>query len=465
MSYETEGVYVSNCYRGNGLAAIFHRDSMGFAFSGNLLNAAPPYPLFPNPVNIGDLLYIGIAFPTEANGLFSNVIFDISHPSTAQFDVWTYGVFLTPFPDSVNRTGNFDVPGLVSLSFTQVSTAAGWLPEKVRDVYGLWIRRRCIAAGLPPVVKNRPYTVGTPYIETDELDGDTDALGKIEIKRQFYSCGSRTIIGRRNVSRGNDFSAYINLSRNLNPPGVTVDVNAPQSVFQAETDSTNGEVVYYNALIGDTDHEICTITIDSEYANQYTGKFLFMLRFVTVTPAAAGFYMKMVISTGNIENIIFNPQYKRLLGLHRYTIFNYGIAEIPSFKDAVAPIYIRFYATSNVNEGVQMSDLILLPADELLLDTYKGIDNIAIDNAKDYKLTIDSLHSKERLSSIMRDENGLLNEYMRIVSSNPVKIGEGNKYRYWFHSSDTLYDGSRIEGLSQVKFNHTSRYLSMRGER
>ena len=462
MSYETDGIYVGNCYRGNALAYVFRSDVAMAVWSRNLLTVTPPYVLYPNPVAVGDYLWIGVLYPpSQTGGTFSNVIFDITFPSTAQFDVWYYDeLFISvPLGEFADRTGNFNVVGQSSIAFRPQT---GWSSQTRNGVSAYWIFRQCTVGGLPPIVKNHPYTANTPYVETDELLGDTDGEGKLEITRQFYSCANRTFVGRRNIDRGNDFSAYLNFGDGLNPLGITSSVTAPATYRYSPT-VTNGSFIQRVVMIGDNHVHLATITISPPYSYQYMGNFMVFLRFQSVE----GVEIKTVISIGNRSNVIYNPPYKLFQGVIPFgnKLYSYGVINIPTIIDHAAYIYFDFYYNSSVNDAISLVDLILLPADELFIEMYKREDGLAIDNTKDYKHTLDSLTMKKRLTIEERDESGNLTEYMRYYSASPLKYGANSKYRYWFLFCTDEYEASRGDSLAKVKFNHQSNYFSMRGDR
>ena len=462
MSYETDGIYVGNCYRGNALAYVFYSDAIMGVWSTNLLTLTPPYELYPNPVAVGDYLWIGVLYPpSQTGGTFSNVIFDITSPSTAQFDVWYYDdLFIAlPIVEFADRTDNFSVVGQSSIAFRPV---IGWKPQTRNGILARWIFRQCTVGGLPPIVKNHPYTANTPYVETNKLLGDIDGEGKLEITRQFYSCASRTFVGRRNIDRGDDFSAYLNFGDGLNPLGVTNSVTAPAGYFYSPT-APNGSYISRLMAIGDSHVHIATITISPPYSYQYMGNFMVFLRFESVD----GVEVKTVISIGNRSNVIYNPSYRLLQGAAPtgWNIYSYGVINIPTVIDHAAYIYFDFYCNSSVADFILLADLILLPADELFIEMYKREDGIAIDNTKNYKHTLDSLTMKKRLTIEERDESGNLTEYMRYFSASPLKYGANSKYRYWFLFCTDEYEVSRAESLAKVKFNHQSNYFSMRGDR
>ena len=181
--------YIANKRNVAQITNIYYWDSGAgpAAWSGNLVGAATPFALLPNPVLINDLIVFGIDSTIANSGPFCSLVFDIATVGTATF-TWRYsdaaGVDPTtwagwnpavdPFLDN---TGGFTNTGVNSVHWTQ---NALWIVQDPKvgagaalGVTGLWVCADVTGAagGVPPTQPNRDISSITwPSVEVDGDD-------------------------------------------------------------------------------------------------------------------------------------------------------------------------------------------------------------------------------------------------------------------------------------------------------
>jgi hypothetical protein len=258
-------------------------------FSSNLIGAAKPtalYPAVPDSGAGGDTLYFGSSTALSDSGPFNSLVLDIS---TAQIDlttiVWEYwnGAWVTlTVEDNTATTDPFDRTGIHSVHWTQ---PADWTAVNVNGVTAYWVRARITVVGAspaPPYQDNRDiYTVVWPMVGlvSDQVEGDIPAIVRIIANNQSDDSGgspdlraNRIIIGSRSLSRGENFTPYINISDEQNPVGITVTVGA-NTAFATSTSTPTGRRATYTSPASAGATTEVTITLNSTIAPEYLGRF------------------------------------------------------------------------------------------------------------------------------------------------------------------------------------------------
>lgn len=357
-----------------------------------------------------------------------------------------------------------------------------WATASVNGVTGYWVRFRLTASAPanPPTQQNRQlYSAIQPFAEVaaTQVGGDIPALSKYDVLNMYdTSIGSgagpdNVIFASRSIDRGDDFTAYINLSDEQNPTGITVSTPGGGSgSIAAFIYAPTGRAYFYNPAAY-PDSNTVTVTIDSSIADQYIGRYYAMLRGVTTAGDSFGTSISVVagatdesddivaqyLSIDDIEGPGTNPQF--------YTI-ELGTIEIPytvSPKDINFEITLTNLDSSAPYPDVYLIDLILVPVDEYVA-RLDGV-NIVAGEAAVTSIT----HQKNVSDAYVYDTSstklipGVLNVPggLSVLQNNKAQkiwVFSTSEYGYY---SPTVY----VNTVFKLSAQANPQYLSMRGDR
>jgi hypothetical protein len=478
-------VYVANKRNEANITHIFRYDADAAppGFSGNLVGTAP-FDLLPAVPAVDDIVYFGIQNTPPDWGYFSSLVFDLEN---AQFDItgmvwefWDGGAWDSITIAKDNTESWFGVP----LSKTDINSIvweldSGFSTTTVNGITGAWVRVKVTSVGIaptPPRQQNRDvYTVTWPYLEMDanQVGGDIIALARYEMVSAGLEVDD-VIVGLRSLSRGADFSAYLNCSGYQNPPGVSVVVSGNCSIVSEGAEPPTRYAVQYN-WGADGKFEI---RIAPAMASQYYGVYHVYVR---------GYHPEAGYAGDTLFNVSFEQGsgkvvQQKLTGLYftpggvRFELVDLGRLELspPSLLDSGEEynenkIVVDVSGTSYV----VFYDFILIPIDEWagrFTDLEQGADSTNR-LSPGRLLEFDSVrHPKQQLRANLwaRNTDRIVGHWDKRANG-PVILQANADQRLWVLASliDTSLDTtiSRPEILTWFSVEAVQRYLSMRGDR
>lgn len=239
-------------------------------------------------------------------GPFSNIVLDMYNTIVMPIEGdWSFydgatHLWIDFAPEEFcDGTNGFSKPGVCVISFIQPGSISGGYMHTntpAGGVAGLYIRFKITAVpagvGIPSINNRAPYTACWPYVDiaNDSVPGDIAALAKSFLWPKTM-CWDVTgeypynsfYLAARSLSRGADFSAYINLSNLQNPIGIGVSANAgtvetPDDGSTPWGAPTGAWDLWSAGGVGWVD--AVTISFAYSIASQYRGKFAAWLRCV-----------------------------------------------------------------------------------------------------------------------------------------------------------------------------------------
>jgi len=387
--------YIANKWNSAQITNIHYWDSVGGAWSGNLVGAATPFALLPNPVNANDFVIFGIDNTVLDSGPFSSLVFDIQVPNVATI-VWKYsdaggGILPTAWAPIVTIQDNTNQDGLGGgVAFDTVGIrSVQWIPDVLwiaqnptvggvaLGVTGLWICADVTggAGGAPPLQQNRDiYTVTWPAMNLPEVGGDIQALFRTGIRVESGQAQHRWVAGLRRASRGVDFRSFINASNKQNPMGITATAVAPWGFVNSIYAPTGQLSRGVPTVVGNSP---LTILFSQAYASQYKGTFRLFLRANQLVPpnGTVSFDVVQILGSGTATTTTWESKRVTLTtnGAY-YEVLDMGRIQIPG-ADIVEPytlrLGVRAYGDGIV--GAEVVDMILIPVDEWAIDIQSPI--------------------------------------------------------------------------------------------
>jgi hypothetical protein len=505
LSYGRAATTLDEVYIGNkqNMANITHIFTWSAAngFSANLMNAALPYDLIDiagAAPAVNDYVAFGIDTAMLNSGPFASLVFDIGTAiSGITADDWEYSTGvpgwadLAAEQDNTNQDGvmagsAFDTTGVGSVHWEQPTA---WAPQALNGITAYWIRVLVTAAPgahVAPTQQNRDvYTITWPFVElaSTAVLGDVVALARHLLTNQSdhdgtnppTSWSNRILVGLRSVSRGSNFTAYINFADEQNPTGITVAILATGS-FQTDMDAPSGRLVRVTAPGA---LPFIDVSLDSTIADEYEGTYHVFVRGTQVTGAAGDvlFRLRGYINVAS-SKYFYEKQNVAFTTMNNFQILDFGRMTIPGRLTGkiVDQIVLQFTVAGAVT--FDFYDLILLPVDEWAIDTVDlaNVTGTRIGRrgvlAERSYLDIDPITYSKKWSSLVRREADdlVLESWLRIAVTPPVWQANAQQ-RAWFLSTRYPSSASLAEQRSEYHVSHTvqaqkvQRYLSMRGER
>lgn len=494
-------VYTSNKYTPAQLTHIKTFD--GASFVDLMPMTAFPINLFPNPMATGHLLYFISDINRPNTGPFDNVVLYLSQiigygTGTASLTsfTWQYWngawVTLTVY----DGTLAFTKEGVASVHWVP---PADWATTTINGVTG-WIVR--VVAGsisttiTPPQQGERAvYTANSGHIEAlaENVLGDIPALIRLMLTNTSDRDGrggsapnlwaNRIIAGLRSFEGDSAFNAFINISDQLQPAGISVTLGTLTS-FAADNTAPTGRRAVYNPGGVEAMATRATVTIGPLLARDYYGVFHAYVRARRTGGSATDLSVRIQVVTGS-GGISFTSEVAQLQTTTAFELLDFKQIEIPvsgAIRSDELPDTIEIRIQASAASGtpdLYLYDLILIPVDEWAIDAYDptNSDGSIIGGAvqeKRRQLDIDSV------SYPILDIRTLVREVtvtdLIVAEYNPITGGEAiaqnnRDQRYWILAARTSATGSSYSWIAEPQIAHAvkayknERYLALRGDR
>lgn len=463
-------VFVANKRNEANLTHIYVDD--GGSFGSNLIGTVPAT-LLPATPAVNDALYLGCQTSVTNSGPFSNLVFDIGTAGVGYGASWEYwngsawGTFavLEPVTD-------LTVAGVGIVNWIQMSD---WAATAVNGVTAYWIRLRVtsVTTPTPPTQQNRRiYTITWPYVEvrSGQVSGDIPALGKLISRLRSNETGvgvapaSGLFVGLRSTSRGDDFTAYINLANEQNPSGVSLNLGTGMSYGTDTTAPAGVSVQYSHSLDGDL-----KITLSSAIANDFIGRYRAFARVNQTSGSAGDFFLQLKI---DIPGYPTTPQYLSVSD-SVFTTTTGGI-ETLDFGEVIVPApmpgnsfsTVRFTLSlnnvPNLTRAINLIDLILIPVDEVSFEAYQPERTVDYWDGTTAKLYVDSISNYGKTTAYLGNPSTNAQQGGFTLSTpSGFTLPRNKTFRLWFFASSSV-SVAYPETIQSVQLERCQRYLGLR---
>ena len=506
---EAQSVFVANKHNVAPITHIYRWDD-----SLNAWNNAPtppaafPVRLLPAVPAVDDFLLLGINTAVADSGPFSSLVFDISTISEDITWEWRYynaagGVTADPstwppltVQDNTNASGlmtgtAFDTEGIGSVHWEQPTawTAVNPNPGVALGVTGYWVCAYVTAVGgapIPPWQDNRDiYTVTWPYTEftADQVSGDMPALLRLSVdNRAAYNANNtttnlwcqRVIAGLRSYDRGENFTAYINISDEQNNPEITITLGGGMGAFAEDARAPTGRTSTYTAAAADP----MAIRVYIRLTPDFYGRFHCFLRGKQATGNPGEVIVRLAYATVDsyypasytMTRTFINTEDDQLLDFGEITLGPAAALE----PLEVSHTYINIEAQATAASTAYFYELILIPIDEWAVDAEdysKNANGIGYTNDFWSHYEIDGIrNSRNVLSYLIGNASGKIARYWRPITNGLPILQTGKRQRLWFlHARNDDYadvdDVRSNPGIcSTIQVWKQQRYTTLRGD-
>lgn len=462
-------LFLSNRRVNQNFTHIFNFDASGASFSANLLDTIP-MTFFPASPATGDIIYFGIDTSiTDAGPIYAPIIFDLSVAMVGISIVWERWNGSSWASITANGTQEFfGLVGIGSVTFSAVTQEE----TTVNGITAYWIRVRVTSVGTAtrPVQQNRnPYIANWPYFEVQSsaILGDISALVRsIFLTGDTLALPTDIFIGLRSVSRGENFTAYLNASDENNPSGI--DANLTVGSFEVEGRSPSGKIYEYTPGGTGSDVNLFYYTFDTAIIPEFYGVYRMFIRSGQQNGLSGDIQLRATISLNLAGNIIFTTDYQSLIlpSLPAWGVLDMGQINIPSVggvksSESINDFRINIEANILATGGtIQVTDIILIPTDECAV----AASGTNFTPTNDRYIEIDSInYPKHHIRANIKDESddSIIQTWQ--TKSNGQLIAQANeRQRYWV-TFITSGETTAADNAS-VQMQDVQRYLSLRGE-
>jgi hypothetical protein len=506
-------VYVSNKSIVQQINYIFAYNAVSMEYSYNMVGwdySSDKMPMFQTAAgnafspDVGDIIYFGSA-PLSLDsyyGPFSSVVFDFYSVMENTEGVWEYyngGWHEFDVTGSIYNELCGDNIGLMhtgvgSIVFKQ---PPDWeicaITDGIFDPTGFFIRFRVTAiSGITatPYQWHRDiYTVVNPYIdiESEYVPGDIPALARIVF--ESAACWQRSmntlVLGLRTLSRGENFSAYLNVSNVQLSKYMAFSLESTSYAhhIQAYTEAPLGYIIDLTGLAPITggNYNFVPVCKWETNGNDYIGTYHAFVRCNFSTGGAGNVRVRLKALFGDEYNVSYSEVGSITLDSYICAVDLGQLSILPSFQmrsgETVHKIGIYLEFQSNLDSCYSNSvvyDVILIPADEWsgnfgmpkitgtsVLQYGDGLEVDGITTPRQYRAVQTNLSGA---SSLSKETNRLISaEWSRIASSEPIFQSNIDQRLWFFQYQQQQGLVSRFENCGAIRAERSARYILFRG--
>jgi hypothetical protein len=479
-------VFIANKYNNAPIQYIFTFDASS-GYSANLYGydyTTTPLKLLPTTPAVGDMIYFGSTI-----GPFSSLVFDLYAVQTGITGVWEYSDAWDAFDVSGGLTNELcgDEQGFTKVGVGNIvwSQPDDWDMIKVNDgvynVTGYWIRFRITAVSTPtpPYQWHRDiYTVMLPYIDisAEEIPGDTTALARILLNSESctFRDPSNIVMGLRSLSRGSNFTAYLNASDVQQPIGTTFHIES-STVLVDDTTAPTGRSLYIAAYPYTSFNLLAYWNMSGNIGKEFIGTYHAYVRCKQVGIATGTVKLKLSGSTGGSQ-LACHSETNAILCGNCITYVDLGQLVVPTSytmlpTDNYYGTLIYLWASADNSESFYIYDVILIPADEWA-GNFESMESDKSYFSRGLGLDLDSIRNpRQYRASLMYlpDSTPVYSSELTRISSGEPMFQSNSDQRMWlfqYSRQTTIQDAeSFIENCNSIRAERSARYLLYRGNR
>lgn len=484
----TSSVYVANKRNVANLTDIYTWSAAN-GFSANLMDAALPFDLIDDigvAPAINDYIAFGIDTTIADSGPFVSLVLDIGTAQTGHSLTWEYwnGAWVAlSTKDNTATAQPFDTAGINSVHW---QPPIAWATVAVNAITGYWVRARITAIPGPlitPTQQNRDiYSIVWPYVEiqASEIAGNLSALARMQLTVQSQDDGgaatlddlyfNRVLVGLRSISRGSLFTSCLNAADEQNPAGLTVTTDALTTIA-VNVEAPAGRSAAFLTVGAEPLADRVIFTFDTTLSPHFYGTFRVFGRFLTATFDAISTQLRVQYGSGGESKTL--PESISWAN-DSWLVADYGKIDIPppgvlSSADAITLTMAVQIQTTGAAAAV-LYDLVLIPADEWIVDTNDVVNDADSTIEEGRLLDIDSIiNPKTPIRSLARDATTAEATGIYLAKKNgPATLRNNDLQRLWYFAMRTDAPGSsRYLAESAIamtlEIEKQQRYLGPRG--
>lgn len=477
------GQAIANQYSNAMIDYVYVRDNSPATWT-NESTQAVPYDLLPSVPAGDDALYLG----SEDNA-FGGAMFNITggYGFTMDWEYWN-GSSWTSLSNVVDPSDGLHVDGEVSVSWDIPSDWAANNPGMGVTAY--WVRAYVTPTSAEPGTAVAPeqnsdmiFTLSKPYVDTQDTDigGDIPALGMIKTDFLGPKYADLILVGKRSLSRGREFSAYLNAGTKNIPPGVTATAQSDSSI-QNDLSYPGSGYIQFDPSGTYSFATIANWFVGSSVAVQYQGTYRAILCVEYPDTMSTGdAFLRLRYHSGYIltsfPSVTPDPDSQTAQGT-RY--IDMGIFSVPKQAGGYFNINLQATVVTAGTWTMNIISLILVPIDEWSAEVavpasflnasteYVGLgtgDSLVIDSTGKTDLHGRTQATITDVSQILPNRIPPRKSNMDVSITGPVELDHEGQSRYWFFMRNYGNYSPAELNYASVSMEGVKRYLGLRGDR
>jgi hypothetical protein len=323
------------------------------------------------------------------------------------------------------------------------------------------------------------YTVTWPFIEVsgENIGGDITALAELILANKTYNTASlnlgynKIVAGLRDLGRGEEFHAYLNVSDEQQPSYITADVPGANTAWASTTEAPTGRCAEFSKVGSTILADEITVTIAKTQVEQFLGRFRIFMR-VSLSGSAT-VYNNLLVGKSGLSSYVEMSNTAT-----PYYVIDFGEITIPSgsytpgdvLDDLVLTLQLGCSATVTYYRVI---DFILMPVDQAYYNFTPSTDGVFIGEHDVYgwtQLDMDSVRNpKTNIRALLeKQENSAIVNSWIPKTAVPMMLLPNIGQRLWilgWFSWSTYPVGANPNIAATVQMKHIQRYTGMRGNR
>lgn len=455
-------VFVANHHKETNLTHVYTH--VGGVYTRVFPQTVWPFDVLPGAFAAGDGVYLGVDTSLADTGPFNNLLWNIGTilsvsggSITLDFEYWNGSTWTAL--SLYDETAGFTLTGYGLMSW---HVPSDWATTAVNGVTGYWVRVYCSALTgtltSPTQEDIDIFSVVTAFVELDsgQAEGTISSLMKMEFNNRsseidpggsgvgLYS--QRVLLGVKPIDGHENFRAFLNFADEQNPNGVTVASEHAAATLVNDLASPTGRSMFIDAtsVTLDTMADRASVTIDTDTARDYYGKYRLFLRGHQSGGVAGEVIVQAKIVSGSggvnflsdrkvwqFQNDHFFLEFDEVITLPTSSTF------LPTDIGDETKIIVRTEHAAN-DADLTLYDLFLLPVDLSYVDTRDLANSNTSAIGPDARLVIDSISTpKIDIRTIVQKRSSNLIKANYLVDSGGDEGGEfqipkGQAVKIWF---------------------------------
>lgn len=419
-----------------------------------------PTALLPDPPEDDDIVYFITDTSIQDTGPFSAIAFNLDPPllavGTYTWEYWNgaWTTLTVVAPSAPLKTSGFHL--------VVFEVPSDWTTTTVDGVTGFIIRLYVTSPSsqisTPTQVDYNLYSVSKPFVDITNINGDLDCITKMSVRNVSDADGrggsspdlysNRIVCGKRKLSRGSFFSAYLNASDEQNQINITVTAGTNVSV-QTDVQAPTGRSYRYNPAGVEVMADRLTWDLGGILGLQYAGIYHAYARIHQTAGSVGDFdvQLKVVFGSGGLE---FTTESVQPQTTTQFELLDFGTIGIPKFDTLTDTLQLILQASAaSGTPNLDIFDLILIPVDEWAGDYSDGANVSGSEISQNESLEVNGLEPLD-IPAVVKDASGAIkSEYE--PSGNPLVLEplENDTQRLWILQAQASTTGSSFSWIAK----------------
>lgn len=389
--------FIPNCRETALLTHVYTYDDSAGTWSANLIAAAVPFDLFPNPAGAADILYVG-----STSGVFRDVIYNLGTLAVGYTIVVEY--WAGAWSSVVGEDGPNDFAGdgtNLGRYVSQLHLMTGWASGNLQTIFGgtapnvagYWVRYRITGGALTTMPQQKTdaiYNAADPRISwaSTVVTGDYPALTRLLVNAKSPSSAVNTgifgVIAGLKTRGLTNFTSHLNWAA-ANPAGWSLSDGSDTTHATADITAPGGTraVCTFAGTVG-LAQRIRLTNSTAATVSDWAGSYRVFLRCQQIGGAAGGAAVQLYAIVNGATVATNTAQWVSelvaLQGVADFEVVDLGVMTLPPIARGRGLVASQLLLINQLDFALfakdttgadscdlYLYDLVLIPADEMVV--------------------------------------------------------------------------------------------------